>query len=360
MTPRVPTPTDFNPAERDPRQFGYSSVQTAFYNVRDFLQLTTPLPYPRAIDSSHWTIENIKDWLLVAQSIALFYTKSTEGNYYTDLESQQGAVAAKAAGLIALFFHFFRRNLNGTAQFNFFKTKTAALINQIGGAKIVICDMETSDSVSNIVGNNNFKLFCNDAHAAGYKVGLYVNPAQWVSFGLGAWVNLYVDFYLLAHWQPGNNPTLPPGLDPTKLAMQQEGVLDLHSWIQPIPGLVPQMDANILLWTIAQMETFTGQTYTPGNPAPPVDPPPIGDDPPMTFTNPNELNIRKTAHNNLPKVGTLPDGSTIVALEVRFTDSNSAWVRFTPKPEWLTETVPEYWVAGIHDGQGPLLQFVSS
>lgn len=79
----------------------------------------------------------------------------------------------------------------------------------------------------------------------------------------------------------------------------------------------------------------------------------------LMFTNPTEINIRKTAHNNLAKVGTLPKGSVIIALEVRFTDSNSAWVRFTPSPAWVIETVPEYWVAGVHDGQGPLLQWVN-
>lgn len=280
MTPRVPAPPDFNPAERNPAHFGYSALRETYQSFVRLLGLAEVLDYLRAIDSSHWTLKNVKDWPLVAQTIALFYTKSTEGVSFTDTESQQGAVAAKAAGIITLFFHFFRRNLSGSLQFIYFQQNTEPLILQIGGAKTVIIDMETQDGVSTIIGNNNFKAFANEAHAAGYKVGLYVNPAQWVSFGLGAWVNLYIDFYIIAHWKSGNSPAHPNGIDAAKIAMQQEGVLGLHSWIEPIPGLVPQMDANILLWTIAQWETLTGQKWNPFPPIPPVDPPPIGDAPP--------------------------------------------------------------------------------
>lgn len=269
---------DFNPSLRNPGDFGYSVVRDALHNVFQAFSLTTPLTYPRALDTSHWTCENIQDWQAVAQTIVLQYNKSTEGYSFQDIDSQLATLEGKTAGLISLFYHFFRRNLNGTSQWNYFKNKTENLILQIGGNKIAIIDMETTDGVPNSSGNLNFKLFCNSAHADGYKVGLYVNPAQWVSFGLGSWVNEFVDFYIIAHWQAGNNPDRPAGIDPAKIAMQQEGVLGLHSWIQPIPGLIPQMDANLLLWPLAQWETFTGQKYTPGGiEPPPPDPEPIGE-----------------------------------------------------------------------------------
>lgn len=364
MTTRFP---DFNPANRNPAQFGYSPVRDALYRVWHTLRLTsilTPaLSYPRVIDSSHWTIENIKDYKQVAETIVLFYTKSTEGNYYTDAASQAGALQAKAAGMITLFFHFIRRNIDGKSQFNYFKSKTAALIAQIGGQKIVIIDMETVDGVSNLVGNGNFKGFANDAHADGYKVGLYVNPAQWVSFGLGAWVNAYIDFYILAHWKPGNNPDKPPGIDFAKIAMQQEGVLGLHSWIQPIPGLVEQMDANLLLWLLAQWETFTGQKYSPGNPIPPPDPDPTptGDEPIMQFINTGGdiSNIRAApivSTTNL--IGKLPDGAIVTALELDFV-AGYAWVKYAVTPAWLLpgKTALVGWSALIAISGNALIDF---
>lgn len=342
MTTRFP---DFNPANRNPAQFGYSPVREALYRVWHTLRLTsilTPaLSYPRGIDSSHWTIENIKDYKQVAETIVLFYTKSTEGNYYTDAASQAGALQAKAAGMITLFFHFIRRNIDGKSQFNYFKSKTAALIAQIGGQKIVIIDMETVDGVSNLVGNGNFKGFANDAHADGYKVGLYVNPAQWVSFGLGSWVNNYIDFYILAHWQPGNNPDKPPGIDVSKIAIQQEGVLGLHIWVQPIPGLVEQMDANLLLWPLAQWETFTGQKYSPGNPIPP----PVGE-PIVKFIVKGEMNYRSSpAVINSPTndIGDFEGGEIITALKVLPVTSARVWVQFG--------TNPDKWAALVYDGK---------
>lgn len=353
---RNPPPVpDFNPANRNPRRFGYVPGSNLLHQLlsEKGLRLRTPLTYPRAIDSSHWSIDNIQNFPQVAETICLFYTKSTEGNYYQDIDSQLGALEAKAAGMITLYFHFFRRNIDGKLQFNYFKSKTENLITQIGGKKIVIVDMETLDGVGNTVGNNNFKAFCNEAHAAGYLVGLYVNPADWVLFGLGSWVNLYVEFYILAHWKSGNNPTKPTGMDAAKVAMQQEGVYNLHSWIQPIPGLVPQMDANLLLWPLAQWETFSGQKYEPFKP--PAPPPAPGV---LMFTNPNQINIRSSPETTPTNdVGDLPKNSVITALEVRATDNNSVWVRFAPKSEWLTKTVPEYWVAIIHDNQGILLQW---
>lgn len=343
MTLRPPG-TDFNPATRDPSSFGYSPVRDALHNVSRFLGMAAPLPYPRAIDSSHWTIANVKDWKQVAASIALFYTKSTEGVSYQDVDSQQGALAAKAAGLITLFFAFFRRHLNGTAQFTYFQAKTEPLITQIGGAKIVIIDMETSDGVGNVTGNNNFKLFATAAQAAGYKVGLYINPASWSAFGLGAWVNLYVDFYILAAWKPGNAPGLPNGMAAAKLAMQQEGVLGLHSWVAPIPGLEPQMDANLLLWPLAQWETFTGQKYSPGvQPPDPV--PPIGETP-VKFKVKGEMNYRSspaviTSPSN--DIGDFEGGETITAIQVLAVTAARVWVQFSQ--------APDKWAALVYDGK---------
>lgn len=94
---------------------------------------------------------------------------------------------------------------------------------------------------------------------------------------------------------------------------------------------------------------------------PPV-PPPSTEEPPMKFTTRTTYSIRKIP-NNTPassKIGMIPAGVAIVAQEIRFTDANSAWVRIQAEKSWLTD--PNYsgetWIAGIHDGQGPFLDFV--
>lgn len=93
----------------------------------------------------------------------------------------------------------------------------------------------------------------------------------------------------------------------------------------------------------------------------PPDPPP--GDPPMKYTTKISYTIRKVP-NNTPestKIGTIPQGILVIAQEIRFTDSNSAWVRIIADPSWLTDPnyTGETWIAGVHDGQGPFLTFVS-
>lgn len=83
----------------------------------------------------------------------------------------------------------------------------------------------------------------------------------------------------------------------------------------------------------------------------------------MLFTNnTSKLEIRSSANKIISPsndVGDLPKNSVITALEVRAVDNNSVWVRFIPDPAWVTKTVPEYWAAMVHDGQGPLLKWVA-
>lgn len=91
-------------------------------------------------------------------------------------------------------------------------------------------------------------------------------------------------------------------------------------------------------------------------------PPEPGGDPLMKFKTKIKYNIRDvpgTPANS--DVGDIPANTVVVAQEVRFTDTNSSWVRINPNPAWLAKPSPtgEYWIAGNHDGQGPFLDFVA-
>lgn len=86
-----------------------------------------------------------------------------------------------------------------------------------------------------------------------------------------------------------------------------------------------------------------------------------GDEAIMKFKTRKTYNIRSVPGTPAGSdVGDIPAGEIITAQEIRFTDSNSGWVRIFPDPAWLSKTSPtnEYWIAGIHDGQGPFLDFV--
>ena len=124
------------------------------------------------------------------------------------------------------------------------------------------------------------------------------------------------------------------------------------------PALEFGVESNYLDLDYASPE-FAAQYL--GDSTPDPDPDPQPEEPPMRFSNPSPINIRSTpATTSTNKVGSLPLDSKITALEIRATDSNSVWVRFKPDPSWITKTVPEYWVAIVHDGQGPLLNWIPS
>lgn len=103
-------------------------------------------------------------------------------------------------------------------------------------------------------------------------------------------------------------------------------------------------------------------TYHLTEPVPPPDPEPEPGEPQMKFVTKTNYTIRNEP-NNPPnsKLGMIPAGVEIVAEEIRFVDVNSVWVRINPSPAWLLN--PNYtgpaWIAGIHDGQGPFLDFIN-
>jgi hypothetical protein len=169
-------------------------------------------------------------------------------------------VAGKTNGLITLMYHFFRRNLGGKAQFDHFRNSTAEY-QHWGGKKIILIDYETTENVSNAIGNQNFRDLCTAARADGFLTGLYISPGRWNEYELGSWVNNHVDIYWLAHWKSGNDPLIPAGMDAAKVAIHQEGIWDSNAWIEPIPGAKPRLDCNLLIWPLSQFEDFTGQKY---------------------------------------------------------------------------------------------------
>lgn len=122
-----------------------------------------------------------------------------------------------------------------------------------------------------------------------------------------------------------------------------------------VPGT--ELDLNLFSGTEQELNDYANGTINP----PPPDPEPEGETI-LKFTNPTQINIRSSAsvvYSPSNDVGDLPANSVITALEVRPVDYNSVWVRFTPNPAWVTKTVPEYWVAMVHDNQGVLLNFHS-
>lgn len=318
MTTR-PLPTDFNPATRDPARFGYD--EQASRATREALDMgdLAPLPNPRGVDGNHWVEDNILDPVALALACPWNYWKLTQGIGFLD-SSHPILIALKAAGAKVIFYyHFFDPGVSGVLQWNWFKQKYDPLHAQIGGKKIILVDYETGKD------NDNFKILCDLARQDGFLVGLYINPSDWVTYGLGSWVNGYVDFYILAHWKPGDSPTMPPGIDPEKVMAQQEGVWDAQEHVQDIPGAKPQLDANLLLWTMDKLIAFTGQGASA--------PPPSGDFM-VKFKVKNKMNIRALPKISSGDIGDIAAGTVITALDVVADTAVSVWVKIA-EGQWL-------------------------
>jgi len=277
MTDKIPQllpDLDFNPAKRNAKRFGADRVDSALYAVGRRLKLYNPLPYERGIDGNHWIEKNIIQPKTLALAVPWGYWKLTDGLSFYDTSAPL-AITLKQLGMsVMVFYHFFRRNLSGVSQADFFDSKHKTFFPLLGGKKIAVVDYETDEGVDNESAQIEFIALCNRFHALGYKVVLYMNNADWNAFGMGAWVENYVDAYIIAHWKANNSPTIPSSIDPAKVLAQQEGVWNAQAHVLPVPGAVPQLDCNLLLWTFTQLKAFTGQGVI-------IPPPPITTDPPL-------------------------------------------------------------------------------
>lgn len=270
---QLPPLRDFDPRTRVGVRFGYSAVAGVRGRVARLLGLSAALPYPRGVDGNHWVQGNVLEPGTLAQAIPWGYWKLTDGLTFLD-SSAPLAITLKQAGMeVMVFYHFFRRNLSGKPQAIWFDTNCQTYQPALGGKKIAVVDYETDEGVDNVKGKAEFIALCNELHARGYLVVLYINNADWVAFGMGSWVEGYVEAYIIAHWKANNSPTIPAGIDPAKVLAQQEGVWNLQAHVLPVPGAKPQFDCNLLLWTMNQLKTFTGQGG--------LIPPPVPGDPPL-------------------------------------------------------------------------------
>ncbi len=318
----LPPLTDFDPRQRAPERFGANRLDAAFYALGRRLKLYSPLPYPRGIDGNHWVQENILEPGPLAAAIPWGYWKLTDGLTFVDGSASLGLTLKQAGMEVMLYYHFFRRNLPGKQQAQFFDTQHGPLFPTLGGKKVCIIDYETDEGVSNATGKINFKELCNELHARGYLVVLYINNADWAAFEMGTWVEPYVNAYLIAHWKPNNSPTIPAGIDPAKVLGQQEGVWGLQAHVLPVPGAKPQLDCNLLLWSMAQLKTFTGQAG--------VIPPPTPDDPPLPALAKGliaGLKVRSrptTGESN--QVGSLALNELVTAYAVKEVTPQEKWV----------------------------------
>lgn len=328
-------------------------------------------------DVSHW--QGVINWqTMYSQGIRFAFIKATQGNGdYKDADHFTNMVNAAAKGILTAPYHFYDKNDDPAGQAKFFKDNSQpgilppVLDIEKPPLSQVVTMIATGEIPKAKAARALLQVFTGNADAShvkatvlaiesqfGRKPLLYSNLDSWKNWVVGdkawAWAySLWIAGYWYSKWYEwlitylnDKNPILPVPF----------AVWDFWQFTAYAPGpkygaASASLDLNFFNGDEAALKAKYG---IPPNPIPP----PVNGEPILRYTNPNPVNIRETANNNLAKVGTLPAGSIVTALEVRFTDSNSAWVRFSPNPEWLTKTVPEYWIAGIHDGQGPLLQFV--
>lgn len=200
------------------------------------------------------------------------------------------------------------------------------------------------------------------------NVIIYTGKSVWDTWiGDVAWAKAYplwLAQYTLVGWQENhlekvrNYPPTPPkpwvmwdGNENTPLA----GYVAIWQFTASCPAELYGVSGTVV--DLDYVSPAFAKKYL-GGPPPIVPPPTAEGDPLMQFKALDTFNIRSSpASLTTNDVGDLPKDAVIAALEVRPTDNNSVWVRFTPLPAWITKTVPEYWAAMVHDGQGPLLGF---
>lgn len=139
-----------------------------------------------------------------------------------------------------------------------------------------------------------------------------------------------------------------------------------HPW-NDAPNLKPHSFPDWVLWQYSADGNLQGENYgvgstsvdldkgngetlaeviakLQGEPLPPPDP--IGETL-MQFKAKYTVNVRSGPNTTYPDIGDLAAGAIIAAYEIQATDNNSVWVRFGDGK----------WVALVHNGGGPYLEF---
>jgi GH25 family lysozyme M1 (1,4-beta-N-acetylmuramidase) len=259
---------DFNPNTRVRGEFFYP-VRTENFLTKATSYLTSILAEPvriRGIDLSHWNgkvdFEAVK-----LSGIDFVILKATESDWFLDDTFDYNWRASLANELVAMPYHFFRSNVKGNPQVEwFFRAENGGtFVEEVEGKTCLWWDVETSDNTSVTARQNRLYGACTLTVGKGLQTGYYSSPYKWNSLiGNVPWAD---DFWgWVAHWADVAYPSLPTGWTREKTRVWQNGIYPNYSWVEPVEGVQGSVDHNYFFGTLQELRDWLG--YTPPPPTP--------------------------------------------------------------------------------------------
>ena len=252
--------TDFNPNARDRADF-FSPIQVETFFTRSISYLTSILATPvriRGVDLSHWNgkvdFEKVKN-----SGIDFVILKATEGDGFLDHTFDYNWRASLDSDLIVMPYHFFRSNIKGNPQVEwFFRWENGGeFVEEVEGKTLLWWDVETEDGTGVTARQNRLFGACTNTVSKGLQTGYYSSYSKWRTLiGNPIWVN---DFWQWpAHWTSADYPTLPIGWTKEKSIIWQNGIYPNYPWVEPVEGVPSSVDHNYFFGSLQELRDLLG------------------------------------------------------------------------------------------------------
>jgi len=249
---------DFNPNLRKREDFFYplpGRLDRAKSYLVSILETPTRI---RGVDLSHWN--GVVDFeKLKLSGIDFVILKATESDWFLDDTFDYNWRASLDADLLVMPYHFFRDNVKGAPQVEwFFKAENGGtFIEEVEGKTILWWDVETNDGAT--ISARQSRLFgaCTNTVSKGVQTGYYSSPYKWQTLiGNPSWAN---DFWQwVAHWSDVAYPTLPVGWTQEKTKVWQNGVYPAYPWVEPVGGVNGNVDHNYFFGSAQDLRDLLG------------------------------------------------------------------------------------------------------
>lgn len=231
---------------------------------RSLQALTTT--FAEGIDVSKWQPSGTINWVVLRDGgVSWVAIKASEGETIVDQAFIAHCEGALSAGLHVMPYHFFRSNLGGVAQAEHFMSTIMPLLDMLGYVPPLWVDIETVDGTSNANRINRLQSCLSQLSSMSSpdRPGVYTSPgfANTSLTPVPSYINAY--HHWIAHWTSASLPTSPAGWSTTNRKLWQYGVWNDHSWCQPVPGCIPDIDRDKFFGDEAALSTFIGAPPPP-------------------------------------------------------------------------------------------------
>lgn len=234
---------------------------------RGLRALATAVTFTEVVDVSKWQPSSSVNYAaLLEGGVPALVAKASESVTILDGQFANHWQGARGVGMWAMPYHFFRSNQGGVPQANYFWAAIQPLLDALGYVPPLWVDVETVDGVTSNTTRLARLQACLarlDELAGPGRAGIYTSPgfANTSLSPAPSWINNY--WHWVAHWTSASLPTQPAGWDAAKCPLWQYGVWNDHSWCQPVPGCVPDVDRDRFFGDVEALGAFVGAPPAP-------------------------------------------------------------------------------------------------